>query len=227
MQASIHPVFEYQLDANDVLVSVSDDWLAFARENGASELVAESVVGKSLWDFIPDEPTRTLYRDVFATVRATDQPVVVPFRCDSPTLQRFMRLEVRHHPGCGIDLRSILVRAEPCERQLLLDRTARQSHNCVTMCSCCKQVLVEPHGWLSLEEANRHPRLCLVGKRPHIRYEVCTACRVVAAWQRFANINTKLEATRSSVTTENVIKWIHLAKEREALAKMIENSQEN
>ena len=98
MRASTYPVFEYQIDSNDVLVLVSDDWLAFARENGASELDAKFIIGRSLWDFIPDEPTQTLYRDVIATVRATDQPIVVPFRCDSPTLRRFMRLEVRHHP---------------------------------------------------------------------------------------------------------------------------------
>lgn len=47
MRASVQPAFVYQLDPNDVIVSVSDDWLAFARENGASELDADAVVGKS------------------------------------------------------------------------------------------------------------------------------------------------------------------------------------
>ena len=144
MRASVQPAFEYQLDPHDVVVSVSDDWLAFARENGAGELNVDSVIGKSLWIFIPDEPTRTFYQGIFGTVRATDKPVVVPFRCDSPTLRRFMGLEVRHRPGCGIDLKSILDRVEPCERRVLLDVNALESSDCLTMCSCCKNVLIEP-----------------------------------------------------------------------------------
>ena len=222
MHASLRPAFDYELDPNDAIVSVSDDWLAFARENGASELDGDSVLGKSLWSFIPDDPTRKFYEDIFATVRATDKAVVVPFQCDSPTLRRFMRLEIRHHAGCGIDLKSVLVRAEPCERRVLLDANAQPSNNCITMCSCCKHILFEPHGWLPLEEASSRPGLCLTGKRPQIRYEVCATCRAVATRQRIAGINAKLEAERSTVTTENVLGWITLAKERAALAKSIE-----
>jgi hypothetical protein len=198
MRTSALPAFEYHLDSHDLINWVSEDWLGFARENGATDLTADNVVGRSLWDFIPDEPTRRLYRDVFGTVRTTDQPVVIPFRCDSPTLRRFMRLEVRHHPGCGIDLKSVLVRAEPCERRTLLDADAPQSSNCITMCSCCKHVLVEPHGWLPVEEANTHPRICQIGKRPQIRYEVCAACKTLATSQRIAAINAKLETSQHS-----------------------------
>ena len=216
----------YQLDPNDVIVSVSDDWLAFARENGASELDADAVVGKSLWGFIPDEPARSFYRDVFGTVRATDQPVVVSYRCDSPTLRRFMRLEVRHHTGCGIDLKSILVRVEPCDRQVLIDAKAERSNICITMCSCCKHVFIEPHGWLPLDEASRRSGLYLASKRPQIRYEVCPACKVLAARQRIPAIDATLEATRSAVGADNVREWMKLHKERAELVKLVEGGNE-
>jgi hypothetical protein len=222
MRASVQPAFEYRLDPNDVIVSVSDDWLAFARENGAHELDADAVVGKSLWGFIPDAPTRMFYRDVFGTVRATDQPVVVPFRCDSPHLKRFMRLEVRHHDGCGIDLKSILARVEPCERQGLIDAKAQQSNIRITMCSCCKHVLIEPDGWLPLDEANRRSGLYLSNKRPQIRYEVCAACKLLAARQRLSAIDLKLDATGGTIDAGNDREWNNLQIERAELTKMVE-----
>jgi hypothetical protein len=176
MVAAAQRTFDYQLDPQDTIEWVSEDWLAFARENGAAGLELKAVLGKQLWEFIADEPTRQLYRNVFTMVRATDQPKVVPFRCDSPTLRRFMRLEVRHRPSCGLDLKSILVRAEPCERQGLLDANTRLSNDRVTMCSCCKFLLIEPLGWLSLAEANRLQQLDREGKRPQVRYDVCPSC---------------------------------------------------
>lgn len=181
MVATGQSVFEYRLDPGDAIDYVSDPWLAFARENGAPQLVAQAVLGRSIWEFIADQPTRDLYRQVFTAVRATDRPAVVPFRCDSPTLRRFMRLEIRHEPGCGIKLKSILVRAEPCARQPLLDIETPHSDKHVTMCSCCKQVLIEPQGWVPLEAANRHPHVCPDEHRPNVHYEVCPACSALVS----------------------------------------------
>jgi len=174
-------VFEYRLSPDDAIAFVSDQWLAFARENGAGNLSAEAVLGRSIWDFIADQPTRDFYRQVFSSVRTTDRPAVVPFRCDSPTLRRFMRLEVRHQVGCGIKLKSILVRAEPCERRQVLDGETPPCDRRITMCSCCKQVLIEPLGWVSLDAANHHPHVCPDDHRPSIRYEVCPACDALAS----------------------------------------------
>ena len=52
----------YTIDATDSISSVSPSWLVFARANGARELTRESVVGRSLWDFIDGERVHELYR---------------------------------------------------------------------------------------------------------------------------------------------------------------------
>ena len=44
--------YRYRVDAADVIVWVDSWWLAFAQENGAPELVTETVVGRHLWDFV-------------------------------------------------------------------------------------------------------------------------------------------------------------------------------
>ncbi|REK11903.1 MAG: hypothetical protein DWQ37_12840 [Planctomycetota bacterium] len=168
--------FEYSLDRGDRIATVGDPWRAFARENGAPELDGDAVLGNSVFDYIADEPTRSFYQRVFEQVRATDRPVVVPFRCDSPTLRRFMRMEVRHLPPCGIGLKSILERVEPCPRQTLLDAELPTSESAITMCSCCKRVLIEPVGWLAMEDAARQPALVGTDTRPQTRYALCPSC---------------------------------------------------
>ena len=57
--------FSYSIDRDDTIASVSDSWLEFARENQASELTRDRVVGRRLWSFIAGRETRLLYEDVF------------------------------------------------------------------------------------------------------------------------------------------------------------------
>ena len=89
--------FDYALDGSDVIVSLGEAWLRFARENGAPELCRESVVGRSLWEYVTGDTTRQLYQAIFRRVRDRGETLVLPFRCDSPERFRFMELAI----GCG------------------------------------------------------------------------------------------------------------------------------
>jgi len=175
------PSWNYSLDHCDRIMWVSDEWVAFARENDAPALSRQNVLGKPIWDFIADEATCQFYREIFARVRATNDAIVVPFRCDSPTLRRHMRLEIRQESHQGIGLKSILEKVEPCELRPLLHVRYKPSEGLITMCSCCKGVLIESRGWLSLEETYDYLERRHVVKRPSIRYTVCMACSTQAA----------------------------------------------
>jgi hypothetical protein len=64
-------IFIYRIDSNDIIISVSQNWESFARDNAwGSELSPENVVGHLLWDFIQDIEIRHLYEEVFRRVRA-------------------------------------------------------------------------------------------------------------------------------------------------------------
>jgi len=77
--------YAYQIDENDIIVRLSDNWPAFAKANYADELCnPANVVGVSLFDFISDAQTRQLYRAVLARVRETGREAIFPFRCDLP-----------------------------------------------------------------------------------------------------------------------------------------------
>ncbi|WP_040767103.1 hypothetical protein [Novipirellula maiorica] len=169
-------VYRYRVDASDMIVAVDQWWIAFARENNTTDLDEDSVVGKSLWDFISDYPTQRLYQEIHRFVRMTGNPITVPFRCDSPTLRRYMQLTIRRLETQELGYESVLLRAVPSRRLAILDPTEERSAAFLTMCSFCKRSLVEPSGWLEIENIAIKLRLYRKQTVPEIRYTVCPDC---------------------------------------------------
>ena len=170
------PLYQYRVDAEDRLVWVDEWWLAFANENGAPELTEDAILGRPLWDFVSDEVTRQLYKEIHIRVRSSRQPTVLPFRCDSPSLQRHMRLTIVMDPSGELIYESVLQRAVPQRRNPLLESEVRRDDSAVTMCSCCKRALLEPLGWLGVEDICIRLRLLEAQTVPEIRYTVCPKC---------------------------------------------------
>ena len=166
----------YRVDKTDVLTWVDDVWLAFARENGATELTEQHTLGHSLWEFIADRATRQLYQQIHSRVRSTCKTVVLPFRCDSPTLRRHMVLTIRLEDSGQLVYEGALQHAEPCPTLNVLDPTFHRSHAVLTTCSCCKRALIEPLGWLEVEDAVARLGLFETPEAPELRYSVCHDC---------------------------------------------------
>jgi hypothetical protein len=172
--------YRYAVDASDTIVSVSPLWLAFARENGAPELSEQAMIGRSLWDFIEGAETTRLYQAIFQRVRSTVPRVIVPFRCDSPTLRRQMRLEIHRGPENSIRLDGVLERVELTPQLNLLDPGFPRSDDLLTMCSCCKRAIIEPVGWLEIDQAAARLHLLERDRAPRIRQTICPDCRATA-----------------------------------------------
>jgi hypothetical protein len=168
------------VNAHDVITAVSPLWLAFARENGAVQLTSAAVIGRSLWDFIDGVATKQFYQAILQRVRTTTVRVILPFRCDSPTLRRYMRLEITRQPQNGIQFEGVLERVEPVARLNLLDPTVRRSGDTLTLCSGCKRALVETVGWLEIEDAAVRLRLLEGKDAPQLRNTVCPRCLAAA-----------------------------------------------
>jgi hypothetical protein len=168
--------YQYELDNDDKIIEVDGWWLAFAQENGIPELTASMVVGHSIWEFIAGEPTQSLYRVLHDRVRATGRPISVPFRCDSPTLQRYMQLTIHTEPQGHLLYESTLIRTQPQRYMRLLSPQFPRSSESLTMCSFCKRSLIEPSDWLDLENISLKLRLFDQQTVPELRYTVCPQC---------------------------------------------------
>ncbi len=175
MIATTHPICSYRVDEKDCIAFVDHWWLAFARENGAASLTEELVLGRSIWDFICDKPTQLLYNEVHAHVRATNKAILIPFRCDSPTMKRFMELKIRPYPNGQLEYESRLLQVVPQHHVSALDHGCERSQAFLTMCSVCKRSLIEPSGWLDLQNISLKLRT-FEQATPQLRYTICPEC---------------------------------------------------
>lgn len=168
--------YRYRVDAADTIVWVDQLWLAFANENGAPDLTEELVLGRPLWDFISGDVTRRLFSEIHRRVRLSHNPVVLPFRCDSPSLRRHLRLTIAEEQAGALIYESVLLRVEPQRYLAALDPEQPRSDCILTMCSCCKRALLEPVGWLELEDVAVRLRIFDRQEVPELRYTICPEC---------------------------------------------------
>ncbi len=168
-------IYRYRIDIDDTLQFVSPEWVEFGRRNAAADLAPSAVLGRSLWEFITDYETRHLYRQLFAKVRTDGRPRMVPFRCDSPTCRRYMRLTVSRLDGGALELSSELLREEPRDPVALVAAETPRSDAFLRMCAWCKRVRVN-HDWLEVEEAIAQLNLFAAPTLPQITHSLCSEC---------------------------------------------------
>ena len=181
MVATDRQRFQYRIDHNDNIVWVNSWWLAFARENDAVELADPAFLGQSLWDSIADEQTLELYQEIHTHVRGNDQTRVVPFRCDSPTVRREMQLFITgSSDNDDLLYEGRMLRATPTRYSPMLDVRRPRLDAFLSICSCCKRVLLESHGWLAVDEVCEKLRLDVKEKLPSWRQTLCQQCREYA-----------------------------------------------
>lgn len=159
----------YCVDENDKLERASDSWDLFAAANDGQTVLWERVKGRSLWDFVSDRTTRGLYSDLLERVRA-GRPVSFPFRCDSPGVRRFLRMEMRPGGGGRVEF---LVRAENVEPRPL--QPLPSAGGLLRVCGWCRRVAA-PGGWLELEDAARDLGLFERETLPRATHGICEPC---------------------------------------------------
>ena len=99
----------YEIDRDDRLRLVAGAWSATTLENGTPHL-EHGVVGRSLWDFVAGHSTRNIYALLVERARA-GRTFSFPFRCDSPTVRRYMRMRMLQAADEGVRFEAELLTA--------------------------------------------------------------------------------------------------------------------
>ena len=176
MVTSALSTYEYTLTTDDRVASVTPRFLAFAQENGAPELTTDAVVGRSVFDFVSGTTTQQLYSAIYSRVRSDNVVVVLPFRCDSATVRREMIMRIGKQPDDLLAVQCTLISAEPRQSLRALDREVGRNDKQLTICSLCLNVLVEPVGWMDIEDAVLSLHLLEKETAPQLMYAVCPKC---------------------------------------------------
>lgn len=175
MRANDGKTIKYQIDAEDKLVYLNEEWSAFAIANGAPNLTPKYILKRPLLDFVSDAETRELYRILFSRVRETLRPVTFPFRCDSPDLKRFMEMELIPQTDKSIQFNCTVLKVEPMPYLKLFDPKAEHSGQLLNICSWCKRIKIGSD-WVEAEEAVTILDLFNSDTLPKINYGACPHC---------------------------------------------------
>lgn len=179
----------YALDENDRLFAVNEEWSRFAVANDAPELYPQNILGHSIWEYIVDEATRELYRQVLKLVRS-GEAVELVLRCDAPGERRLLEMTVRRGTDSDVEFTTRVLCAKPRPEQRLLKRSTPKNRARLRMCCWCNQVDVGQ--WMELEEAAPKLGLENAAALPLIEYVTCPRCH--------AKISGILEAARTTHT---------------------------
>jgi hypothetical protein len=154
----------------EILAVGEPDWSVFSRANAAPWLTGAAVVGTSLFAAIAGEQLRDAYRRMHVSVGSGHHPEVgFEYRCDSPTMQRFMRMSIRPVPAGNLVLYQSQIVVETPRPPLNLfaqawraaGRDGLLAELIVVLCSVCHRVVwpigaAEPQRqWITVEDYYR------------------------------------------------------------------------
>ena len=165
----------YRLNSQDEFIYLNDEWSNFAVANNASSLLPNHVLGRPLWDFITDQTTSQLYREMLDQVHA-GRPMKFKFRCDAPEYRRYMELAISALDGGDVQFESRTVREEERPRQELLDSLVPRAADLLRICGWCKRVDVGGGRWGEVEEAVAAFRLFERQALPMMTHGMCEGC---------------------------------------------------
>ena len=194
MSVTANERLTYRINPDDVIEFVNDAWVRFAVENGTPSL-AQGVVGSSLWNYISGTQVVHLSRELLARVRESRCEATIPFRCDSPTKRRFMRMRILPLGKSKVEFGTWIEREEPYTEPIkLLDPTVSKAQDkLLRMCAWCKKVDVVG-SWLEIEEAIRQMRLFDRPAIPAITHGICDGCFKMIATE----LGTKMHSKKSN-----------------------------
>lgn len=170
-----NPTFMHTVDIHDLLTDVNDQWLGFAQENEAPQLTRQTIIGRSLWNFIAGLETSHIYQLLMRQVRQRQRRLVFTYRCDSPVFRRYMQMEIIPLDHQGIEFRNYLLREERRDRVRLLDPTAGRSQELLLMCSWCNRIFCDD-AWRPVEDAVNVLGLFAPPELPQITHGICPDC---------------------------------------------------
>jgi len=169
------PAIVYRLNSKDEFIYLNEAWSNFAIANNASGLLPARVLGRPLWDFITDQTTSQLYREMLDQVH-TGRFMKFNFRCDALERRRYMELAISALDDGNVQFESTTVREEQRPRQDLLDSFATRAADLLRICGWCKRVDVGKGKWGEIEEAVAALRLFERQALPMITHGMCEGC---------------------------------------------------
>lgn len=170
--ADIRPI--YTIDVDDRFALINRAALSWFAPGAGS---AQSLLGRSLWDFVAETQIRQLWQVLYSRARAAGVPVFVPMRADTASLRRLVDVEL--HPLADRSIRHIYecVWTEARAAIALLDPAYPRDERLLPSCAWCRRIQVRFGVWEEIEQAQQTLKIEAVETLPTLKPAVCASCK--------------------------------------------------
>lgn len=173
--ADVRPV--YIIDAQDRIVFVNPAWSRFVAPPRGVGPALPDVIGRPIWDRIPDGVVRQLWELLYSRVRAIGGSVFVPTRADRADERRLIDIELT--PLGDGSIRHV---CEPVWREgrpavALLDPAYPRDERGLRCCMWCRRIQVRLGGWEEIEDAQQTLAIPADSTLPRLEPTACTTCK--------------------------------------------------
>lgn len=167
----------YIIDARDRIVFVNPAWSRFMAPARGIGPGLSDVLGRPLWNFIPEGVVRQLWGLLHARVRAAGGSVFVPTRADRIDERRLIDIELTPQ-GDG----SIRHVCEPVWREAraavaLLDPAYPRDDRSLRCCLWCRRIQVRLGAWEEIEDAQQTLAIVAEQTLPRLEPGACSTCK--------------------------------------------------
>jgi hypothetical protein len=165
----------YQIDKNDKIIFINNEWDVFAKNNADAYIFAQKVINRSIWEFIENNETKHIHQALLHKVRSHNISLILPFRCDSPDFRRFMTMRISPVMHGKIEYCCSTIKVERrCTILFAQHRTVDRGF--LRMCSWCNKVDAGENNWLEIEDAIKVLDLFAELELPAITHTMCNNC---------------------------------------------------
>lgn len=165
----------YTIDKKNKIVGTSSTWDEFALENDGGEIVSKKVIGRSIWNFVKGDHTRMWLQTVFELVRLKGESIERPYRCDSPDVRRFMKMNISPLPDGKIKLEHEILKTEERERPVVFKYSPESGSKIRFRCSLCGKIKVG-NDWAEPDESDYKEIIQKYGGII-VAYTICPECK--------------------------------------------------
>jgi hypothetical protein len=167
----------YVLDEVDRIVSLNENWLAFAKGNNASlSCHPDRIINTSIWLYVDGIETKYLYDIIMKYVRESGASVSFPFRCDAPDRRRYLEMTISYMNYGRLEFATRLMREELRDPVDLITPDFPRSEEILIICSLCKRVELPGQRWEEVEAAITELELFDNPQLPMISHGLCPEC---------------------------------------------------
>lgn len=164
----------YTIDASDRLSFVNPAWHEFIAPMAADPT---PLLGRPIWERIPDGVVRQLWELLYNRVRAIGGGVFVPMRVDRADERRLIDIELRPLGDGSIHHICEPVWREPRAAVALLDPAYPRDARTLRTCAWCQRIQVRLGVWEEIEQAQQTLAILAEASLPRLEPVACTSCK--------------------------------------------------